>query len=142
MSYPLPARHAGRGSDASGALPLDAATVTLDEHGVIVECDVDVEILFGYRGSELRGRHISFLLPELARIPLLRSGAVNPRLAFLCHCGKRFTAARREGWAFFVELFLNRVEGSAHGPLVVMIRAAEGALPAHARSTSERAMDR
>ena len=136
MSYPLPARLAERRSDGMAAPGVDTPVVTVDENGTIIECSAEIEALFGYRTVELGGRHISFLVPELARMPLLRSGAINPRLAFLCHCGKRFTAAHRQGWAFFVELFLNRVEGS-DGPLVVMIRAAEGAHPSHVRGVKD-----
>jgi PAS domain S-box-containing protein len=107
--------------------PLGAhdAVLTLNENGTIVETSPGAETQFGYQcAEELLGRHVSFLLPELARWPLLRGGDVNPRLAFLCHCGKRFTAARREGWAFFAELFINKVEGPGHGPLLVTVRPA------------------
>lgn len=101
------------------------AVLTLNEDGVIVEASPGAEAMFGYRfEDEILGRHVSFVLPELARVPLLREGIVNPRLAFLCHCGKRFTAARREGWAFFAELFINKVEGPRHGPLLVTVRPA------------------
>jgi PAS domain S-box-containing protein len=99
--------------------------LTLDPEGNIVDCEVGVEAMFGYRASELAGRHVSFLLPELASIPLLKSGMVNPRLAFLCHCGKSFTGIRREGWSFLVELFIHRVEGATRRPVRLMIRAAD-----------------
>lgn len=110
-------------------LPFGAhdAVLSLNEDGVIVEATSTAEALFGYGVSgELVGRHISFLLPELARFPLLRNAVVNPRLAFLCHCGKRFTAARREGWAFFAELFINKVEGR-HGPVLMTVKPAASA---------------
>lgn len=127
MSYPLPTRHAGPGTQSSvapGVAPHGA--LTLDLEGNIVDCEAGVETLFGYRATELTGRHVSFLLPELAAMPLLKSGTVNPRLAFLCHCGKSFTAIRREGWSFLVELFIHRVEGSSRKPVRLMIRATDG----------------
>lgn len=129
MSIHAHARLAERGTHGSEA-PVSAhdAVLTLSEDGIILEASPASEALFGYRiAEEILGRHISFLLPELARVPLLRGGAINPRLAFLCHCGKRFTAARREGWAFFAELFVNKVEGPAHGPLLLMVRPAGAA---------------
>jgi len=125
MSRLSPARHVERGSYGSDSShSTQDAILTLDEDGFIREGSPEVETLFGYRSSEVIGRHVSCLLPELARIPLLRAGAVNPRLAFLCHCGKRFVAARREGWAFFAELFVNKVEGRGQGPLRIMVREA------------------
>lgn len=125
MSRLSPARHVEHGSHGSGTShSMQDAILALDEDGFIREGSPEVESLFGYRTSEVLGRHVSFLLPELARIPLLRSGAVNPRLAFLCHCGKRFAAARREGWAFFAELFVHKVEGRGHGTLRLMVREA------------------
>jgi len=99
--------------------------MSLDPDGIIVDCDPEASELFGYIPNEVEGRHISFLLPELARLPLLKNGAVNPRLAFLCHCGKHFTGCRREGWSFQVELFVNRVEAASEHPLLLMVRAAE-----------------
>ena len=125
MARLSPARHVEHGSHGSDTSHISQdAILTLDEDGFIREGSPEVESLFGYRISEVIGRHVSFLLPELARIPLLRAGAVNPRLAFLCHCGKRFAAARREGYAFFAELFVNTVEGRGQGPLRVMVREA------------------
>jgi PAS domain S-box-containing protein len=126
MSKHAHARPADR-SAGRPQLPFGAhdAVLALNEDGIIVETSPGAEAQFGYRcAEELLGRHVSFVLPELARWPLLRGSAVNPRLAFLCHCGKRFTAARREGWAFFAELFINKVEGLRHGPLLVTVRPA------------------
>jgi PAS domain S-box-containing protein len=141
MSYPLLAQQGGREFEVDWALPAHAL-LSLDEEGMIVDCDAEAGRLFGYRPLELEGRHISFLLPELARMPVLRDNAVNPRLAFLCHCGKHFTGCRREGWSFPVELFVNRVESAAHEPVLLMLRAAESATESattgHAEALTER----
>lgn len=138
MSRLSPARHVEHGSYGSGTShSMQDAILTLDEDGFIRESSPEVESLFGYRTPEVIGRHVSFLLPELARLPLLRAGAVNPRLAFLCHCGKRFAAARREGYAFFAELFVHKVEGRGHGSLRVMVREAGKAHPTPISSGTE-----
>lgn len=134
MSYLSPTRHAGPGIQSQAAASVGShGALTLDPDGNIVDCEAGVEAMFGYRAAELTGRHVSFLLPELASIALLRSGMVNPRLAFLCHCGKSFTAIRREGWSFLVELFIHRVEGSTRKPVRLMIRAADIARHAQTR---------
>jgi PAS domain S-box-containing protein len=117
------------------------ALITLDQEGTIADCDAEAGRLFGYRPVELVGRHISFLLPELARMPVFRDNAVNPRLAFLCHCGKHFTGCRREGWSFPVELFINRVEATMQQPLLLMVRAADASVSADLSAREEVLMD-
>lgn len=140
MSHPMLARQGGRAPRVEWVPPVHAL-ITLDHEGMIADCDVEAGRLFGYRPAELLGRHISFLLPELARMPVSRDDVINPRLAFLCHCGKHFTGCRREGWSFPVELFINKVEGAAQQPLLLMVRAADAGGPADLPAQKEAFMD-
>lgn len=140
MSYPVLARRGGPAVNVESAPPTHAL-ITLDQEGTIADCDAEAGRLFGYRPVELLGRHISFLLPELARMPVFRDNAVNPRLAFLCHCGKHFTGCRREGWSFPVELFINRVEAMSQQPLLLMVRSADACDAADSLAQKEVAMD-
>lgn len=140
MSYPVLARQGGPAPHVEWAPPVHAL-ITLDQEGMIADCDAEAGRLFGYRPGELLGRHISFLLPELARMPVFRDNAINPRLAFLCHCGKHFTGCRREGWSFPVELFINRVEASTQQPLLLMVRAADACSAADLPTQKEVFMD-
>lgn len=140
MSYPMLARQGGPASHVEWVPPVHAL-ITLDQEGMIADCDVEAGRLFGYRPAELLGRHISFLLPELARMPVFRDNAINPRLAFLCRCGKHFTGCRREGWSFPVELFINKVEGTTQQPLLLMVRAADACGPADLPAQAEVVMD-
>jgi PAS domain S-box-containing protein len=140
MSYPVLARQEGSAPRVQWVPPVHAL-ITLDQEGMIADCDAEAGRLFGYRPVELHGRHISFLLPELARMPVFRDNAVNPRLAFLCHCGKHFTGCRREGWSFPVELFINRVEATTQQPLLLMVRAAGPGTAADVSAQKEVFMD-
>lgn len=122
MSYPMLARQGERVGVTDWARPVHAL-LSLNRDGFVVECEQEAAELFGHRTEDVEGQHVSFLMPELARIPLLKDGGINPRLAFLCHCGKHFSGRHRDGRIFDVELFVNRVEAAPHHPLLLMVRA-------------------
>jgi hypothetical protein len=120
--------HVKRGSGVQAPLHGDgrdyapAVEVEIDESGSIRAASGDLEQLFDYRTDEVIGQPISFLLPELERIPPFRGHDTNPRLSFLCHCGKTFLAVGRDGIEFNAELFCNRVESRGDGLLLILIR--------------------
>jgi PAS domain-containing protein len=62
------------------------STIWLDEQGYIQDSDGPVEQMFGYWFQELRGLHISLLLPDLGHTDLLTQNRINPILLFRCHC--------------------------------------------------------
>ncbi len=72
----------------------DVAALTLDEAGVIVACDGNVEAAFAYSPGDLISRHVSTLLPRLGSVELMRNGQLNARLRFLCHVGVYFQVRR------------------------------------------------
>lgn len=58
------------------------STLLLDDQGQILDCTGPVEEMFGYWKSELKGRHVSMLLPDLAHAEWLDHNDDNsPRLA-------------------------------------------------------------
>ncbi len=107
-------------NDGPGQAP--EVAVEIDQSGRIRDAEGDFEHLFGYRADEVLGQPIAFLLPELERIPPFRGHDTNPRLSFLCHCGKTFRAVGRDGLAFDAELFCNRVEAGGEDLLSILIR--------------------
>jgi len=59
--------------------PSDA--LWINEQGQILDCSGPIEEMFGYWKSELKGRHVSMLLPDLAHTQWLdHSGDTSPRL--------------------------------------------------------------
>lgn len=102
------------------------ATLILAASGQVRDCSRAAAQLFGYPMDELRGRHASLLLPRLAGTELVQDGDLNPRLAFLSHCGLPFRASRRDGGEFACELFFNRLGNSGEGTFSVIVRAIEG----------------
>ena len=102
---PSPVR-AGRTS----AIADDLATLALDDHGLVLECDPTCERRYGYRRDELEGRHISILFPELQGFDLVVDERVNSRLAFLCQSNIPFQARHRDGGKMSSQLFINRLD--------------------------------
>lgn len=100
--------------------PVCPGEAVLDAQGVIQECDESFARRFGYAASQVPGRHLSELLPELADVELLPDGHLNERLHFFCHIGKRFRALRRDGIQFAIRLFLTMI-GSDDAPRLRML---------------------
>jgi hypothetical protein len=79
--------------------------LALDEDGVILNLSELGEELLGCSCSDLSGRHISRLFPELSGISLVQQGRLNPSLNYVCHCGKVFHAQNLQGGTFFSRLY-------------------------------------
>lgn len=107
----------------SAAIPSPevVATFALDEAGLIRDCSLAAERVFGYRPDDLVGRHVSVLVPRLAERQLMQGGRVSPRLAYLSRCMK-FSASRRDGRRFTCELFFNCLGNPGRPPLLLIIR--------------------
>jgi len=117
-------------SDVPDVGTIDLVVLTLDDLGVIRECSMACEQVFGYLPHELAGRHVSMLLPQLPDTELVQEDRINSRLAHLCHCAVAFQARRRDGQCFSSELFINRL--GSHN-VVVLVRSLE-ALKSNGRS--------
>lgn len=96
----------GRTSAASvgAAGEADFASLLLDPRGIVTYCSPAAEAMFGYAANRLQGAHISQVLPEFSNTEVMPEGRLNPRVAFLCHCGRRFRAQRQDGAGFDCEL--------------------------------------
>lgn len=98
------------------------AVLTLDERGMICDCDKASQQLFGYRRSDMVWRHVSLVLPELAEIEIMPGGHPNPRLRFLSHIGRRFQAVDHNGESFACEIFLVDLENPGRRQLQLILR--------------------
>lgn len=111
----------GAAEDGSAAFALDAV-------GMVHDCS-GAERLFGYRHDELIGRHVSLLLPQLAATRLLNGDRVNARFAYLCRCGIRYQALRRDGSRFAGMLVINLCGNAEARRLVLYVRDAGARAP-------------
>jgi len=109
----------------AGGAREDLAVLTLDDRGMICDCDRASETLFRYRRSELVWKHVSVLLPQLAGLELMPNGQPNPRLRFLCRIGRHFQVVTQDGEHFASELLLNVLDNMGRNRLLLIVRPAE-----------------
>ncbi len=107
---------------------VDMLELILNENGMIHECSKTCVKCLGCTSSELQRQHISALLPQLAGIPLMLDGQINPRLRFLSHIGRQFELIGKSGVRLLCEVFFNDVESLGCHYLHLVIR------PAHSLS--------
>lgn len=122
-----PTGNSADGAWRGPAVAEDAAALTIDERGVIRDCDYGVEALFGYRRSEVVWRHVSMLLPQLADVELVQAGEPNSNLRFLCHIGSHFQALHRDGDQLACDIFLNDLRNPGMRNLRMIVRRVEAA---------------
>lgn len=110
----------------------EQAVLQLDEHGWISDCNSAAERLFGFDRNQLKSRHISFVIPQLADLCLLYEGGINPRMNLLCRIGWQFTAKARGRLPFRCHVFVSHPghNGSRHLRLI-----ARESLPSTRRRT-------
>jgi PAS domain-containing protein len=94
---------------AAGGEGHAAASLLLDDQGMIRDCDGRGEALYGYSLRELVCAHVSKLLPRLRGVELVQDGVLNPQLDQLCHCGHVFRVHGRHGAVFPSELIFVRL---------------------------------
>ena len=111
-------RHPG----VSAVVQDDPAVLTLNDRGMICDCNRSGEALFRYRRSEMVWQHVSILLPQLADMELVQNGAPNSRLRYLSRIGHRFQAVARDGNCFASELFLNLLDNNRSRRLLLIAR--------------------
>lgn len=102
----------------------EPAALLLDESGMIQDCSKSVEGLFGYHLSELSGRHISCLFPQLADAALFQEGQINPKLSFISRCGHVFMGLDKHGDTIPNELSFVRLEHKGFFTLRLILRPA------------------
>ena len=94
--------------------------IWVDLLGCILDSDDNAHKFFGYRQRELKGRHISSLIPSLAETNLVDSNGINPRLAYRSRCAVPFQIVDHDGHRSLCDLFINRVK-LASGPALSLI---------------------
>lgn len=100
----------GVGDNALGRALDHTMDLTLNEQGMICDCNMDGMEALGYRRSDLAWQHISALVPELAGIKLMLGEKINPRLHFLSRIGYRFRLIGQGGKHMEGELFIRDME--------------------------------
>ena len=96
--------------------------LSLGERGLIQDCSKSLEILFGFRRSDLVWQPVSKLFPQLAGVELVQAEQVNPLLKYLCRCGQLYHAQNRHGDSIFSNLSIVRLENFGKRSLRMIVR--------------------
>lgn len=117
---------AGLVAGSSG--PADAAgreentvILTLNESGIICECNRAGCRLLGCTCNALAWQHVSRLLPQLQKTELIKNAHLNPALRFLSRVGHPFEVVTLNGLHFYAELFFSEIENLGRQTLQVII---------------------
>jgi hypothetical protein len=84
-----------------GHLPM----LTLDERGMILDCNTPFERLFDIEWRDLAWHHITRLFPELSASDFVQAGQVYPILDYLHRCAQLHQTRNRRGVSFSCKLF-------------------------------------
>jgi hypothetical protein len=82
--------------------------LTLDERGMILDCNKLFEMLFGIEWHNLIWHHISRLFPQLTAQDFALAGEVYPIREYLIRCGQLHQAQDRHGVPFSCNLIFVR----------------------------------
>jgi PAS domain S-box-containing protein len=90
-------------------------TVRIDDNGTIQDSFGQIEEMFGYWFEELKGRHISMLLPDLANAELVVNNRVNSAILFRCHCSIPFRGVNKHGHEHKYLVYMNLLSAPQSG---------------------------
>jgi hypothetical protein len=99
------------------------STLWVNEDGYILDCCAHTQEVFGFWCDELRGRHISMLLPDLKNTSMLDERGISPALAFLCQCVTPFRGVNRAGIGSAYSITPRLISTSVGRGLMLILRS-------------------
>jgi hypothetical protein len=88
----------------------DLPAISLDERGMILDCNKPFEVLFGFDWRDLVWHHITKVFPQLSTVEFTQAGQVYPLLDYLVRCSHLYQAKNRQGATFSSNLIFIRLE--------------------------------
>jgi hypothetical protein len=88
----------------------DLPAISLDERGMILDCNKPFETLFGFDWRDLVWHHITKVFPQLSTVEFTQAGQVYPLLDYLVRCSQLYQAKNRDGVTFSSNLIFVRLE--------------------------------
>jgi transcriptional regulator of aromatic amino acid metabolism len=102
----------------------DHPALSIGVQGLIQDCNKSLQVLFGFRRSDLVCQQVSKLFPQLEGIELIQAGRVNPLLNYVCRCGQLYRARTRRGDTFCSHLSIVRLEYAGRPNFRMIVRPA------------------
>jgi hypothetical protein len=96
-------------------------SLSLDERGVITDCNKSFEMLFGVEWHELVLHHVTRVFTQLSAEDISQAGEVYPLLDYLTRCSQRYQAKNRHGETFYSNLIFVRDEREGKVLLRLMV---------------------
>jgi hypothetical protein len=96
--------------------------LSLGEQGLIKDCNKPLQMLFGFRRSDLVWQQVSKLFPQLDGVELVQAGLVNPLLNYVCRCGQLYQSQTRQGGMFLSTLSIVRLEYEGRRSFRMIVR--------------------
>jgi hypothetical protein len=88
----------------------DLPAISLDERGMILDCNKPFEVLFGFDWRDLVWHHITKVFPQLTTVEFTQAGQISPLLDYLERCSHLYQANNRDGVTFSSNLIFVRLE--------------------------------
>ena len=95
--------------------------LSLDERGMITDCNKPFEMLFGLEWRDLVWHHVTRVFPQLSAEDFSRAGEIYPLPDYLSRCSQRYQAKNRHGETFTSNLIFVRHEQEGKVLLRMMV---------------------
>jgi hypothetical protein len=105
----------------------DLPALSLDERGMILDCNKQFEKQTGFEWHDLVWHHITRVFPQLTADDFIQAGQVVPLPDYLIRCSKLYQAQNQRGVSFFSNLIFVLHEHEGKRALRLFVCPAEDA---------------
>jgi len=105
----------------------DLPALSLDERGMILDCNKQFEMRTGFKWHDLVWHHITNVFPQLTPADFIQAGQVYPLPDYLIRCGQLYQAKDRRGVTFNSNLIFVRLEHEGVRSLRLIVCPSEDA---------------
>jgi hypothetical protein len=104
----------------------DYPALSLDERGMILDCNKPFEMLFGFDWRDVIWYHITKIFPQLTAVEFIHAGQTCPLSDYLARCSQLYQAQNRNGVTFSSNLIFVRLEQEGKSILRMIVFPSHG----------------
>ncbi|MFZ2161298.1 MAG: hypothetical protein WAW02_03690 [Sideroxyarcus sp.] len=105
----------------------DLPALSLDERGMILDCNKQFEKQTGFEWHDLVWNHITRVFPQLTAVDFIQAGQTCPLPDYLIRCSQLYQAQKRDGATFLSNLIFIRHEHEGKPSLRLFVCPAKDA---------------